>query len=32
LKNNKPNFIIDNFLKACDYIITDYTGGKTFVE
>jgi len=32
LKDNKPNFIIDDFLKACDFIITDYNGGKTFVE
>ncbi|MCF6268154.1 MAG: HAD family hydrolase [Melioribacteraceae bacterium] len=28
----KPNFIVDNFLNACDFIIADYTGGKTFVE
>ena len=32
LKNNKPDFVIDNFLNACDFIIADYTGGKTFVE
>jgi len=32
LKNNKPNFVINNFLNACDFIIADYTGGQTFVE
>lgn len=31
-KENRPNFIIDNFLNACDFIITDFTGGKTFVK
>ena len=31
-KKYKPNFVIDNFKNACDFIIADYTGGKTFVE
>ena len=31
-KENRPSFIIDNFLNACDFIITDFTGGKTFVK
>lgn len=31
-KKKIPNFIIDNFLNACDFIIADYTGGKAFVE
>lgn len=30
-KNVRPNFVADDFLKACDFIITDFTGGKTFV-
>ena len=30
LKDNKPSFIIDDFLQACDFIITDYNGDKTF--
>ena len=31
-KDIKPNFTTDNFLKACDFIVNDFTGGKTFVE
>ncbi len=31
-KIKKPNFVTDNFLNACNFIIEDYTGGKTFVE
>jgi len=32
LKNKTPNFIVDNFLNICDFIIADYTGGKTFAK
>ena len=29
-RNKTPNFIALNFLNACDYIIADFTGGKSF--
>ncbi len=28
--NKTPNFIVGNFLNACNVIIADYTGGKSF--
>jgi D-glycero-D-manno-heptose 1,7-bisphosphate phosphatase len=31
-RNKRPNFIVGNFLNACDSIIADFTGGKSFVE
>lgn len=34
LKNNnkRPNFIVGNFLNACNSIIVDFTGGNSFVD
>ena len=31
-KNKRPNFVVGNFLNACDFIIADFTGGNSFVE
>ena len=31
-RNKTPNFIVQNFLNACNLIIEDFTGGKSLVK
>ncbi len=32
IRNKRPNFIVQNFLNACNFIIDDFTGGNTFAK
>lgn len=31
-RNKRPNFVVDNFLNACNFIIDDFTGGNSFAK